>query len=572
MESDVLFLADLPPHFAEPGIDISAGSPLATTFLSFSSSTLRYDKVRWLDESGRERLRVNNNGVAQLVPASALQDKASRSFFTDTRGMRKGQVYLSELDLNVDEGMIERPFRPTLRAVAPVYYGGAPQGAVVLNARMQDMLENLKDERERTNLGVYLVSAQGSWILGPDPADDWSWQLGSPQRLLPNTNPDLWRAMQRREAGIWRGWQFSTLRAGLAERNDATRARQAGALGIRVLVREDGHALTNAATRGKILLLALTLFSLWLTISLIFRIARGMAAESLHLHELQDANAALTLANERLQRVRDDLARAERLSSLGMMVAGVAHEMNTPLGSALLALSTAQDNVTALKHRVEQGLRRSDLNAFIVQTSEAVKLATLELRRSSRLVQRFKQVAVDRSTLQRRRFDLAEVILDSDPRLRSRDYGGRIAFELKLAQGLAMDSYPGPIEQVISNLVSNALTHAFAQDESGVLVVSAQADGEAFVQVSIADSGGGISAGNLPRIFEPFFTTRRNAGGSGLGLHIAHQIVTEVLGGTIEVETQLPDPQNLAASHGTRFILRLPRYAPGHAQDGTRRP
>lgn len=564
LESDVLFLADLPPRFAAPGTDIAADSPLATTFLSFSSSTRRYDKVRWLDETGRERLRVNNHGIARFVPAPALQDKAGRSFFTDTRGLRRGQVYLSELDLNVDDGVIERPFRPTLRAVAPVYYNGQPRGIVVLNARMQDMLDRLVEERERTGFGVYMVSARGSWILGPDPADDWAWQLGSSQRLLPDTDPDLWRAMQRRPAGTWRGWQFSTLRAQLVDHDSAARAMQAGALDIRVLVREDGGALTFAATRWKLMLLALTLFSVWLTVTLIFRVARGMAAESLHLQKVQEANAALTLANERLQRVRDDLVRAERLSSLGMMVAGVAHEMNTPLGSALLALSTAQDGVAALTQRIEQGLRRSDLDAFITQASAALNLATLELRRSSGLVQRFKQVAVDRTTLQRRRFDLAEAILDADPRLRNRDHG-RVAFELRLAQGLAMDSYPGPVEQVVSNLVGNALVHAFAQDEAGVVTVTAQPDGEAHVQVVIADSGAGIPAANLPRIFEPFFTTRRNAGGSGLGLHIAHQIVTEVLGGTLEVETQPFDPQNPAAPHGTRFILRLPRRAPAPA-------
>lgn len=563
MESDALFLADLPAYFAEPGVDIPADSPLATTFLSFSSSTRRYDKVRWLDEEGRERLRVNNNGHAQFASASELQDKAGRSFFTDTRGMQKAEVYFSEFDLNVDEGVIERPFRPTLRAVSPVYYGDTPRGVLVLNARMQDILDRLKEEHERTGLGVYLVSMRGSWILGPDPASDWAWQLDAPQRLLSHTHPELWRTMQRSESGLWRGWQFSTLRAGLAERDRLSlRAKQADAMGIRVLVRADDTVMASAVMRWKLLLLALTLFSIGLTISLVFRIARSMAAESRNLHKLEESNAALVESNERLQRVRDDLVRAERLSSLGMMVAGVAHEMNTPLGSALLALSTAQDGVVELTHRIEEGLRRSDLENFISQASEALDLATHELQRSSGLVQRFKQVAVDRTTLQRRHFDLSEAILDADARLRGREQNGRITFDLHLAPGLAMDSYPGPIEQVISNLVTNALTHGYALDEAGIVTVTAQPDGKDHVQVSVVDHGAGISSTDLPRIFEPFFTTRRGAGGSGLGLHIAHQIVTEVLGGTIHVETTSLDALHPATPRGTRFVLRLPRRAP----------
>lgn len=564
LESDVLFLSDLPAHFAQPGVDIPADSPLATTLLSFSNSTRRYDKVRWLDNRGRERLRVNNHGTAELVPTTALQDKASRSFFTDTRSMQKAEVYFSELDLNVDDGVIERPYRPTLRAVSTVYFGDTPHGVIVLNARMQDILERLKEERTRTGLGVYLLSGSGSWILGPDPADDWASQLDAPQRLLPKTNPALWSAMQRAESGVWRGWKFSTLRAGLADRGETSRAKQAGALDLRVLVRADDAMLAATTTRWKWLLLVLTLFSVALTISLILRTARGMAAESLHLQKLEEANAALRVANERLQRVRDDLVRAERLSSLGMMVAGVAHEMNTPLGSSLLALSTVQDGVSELTRKIESGLRRSDLDAFIKQASEALDLAAHELRRSSGLVQRFKQVAVDRTTLQRRRFDLSQVILDADPRLRGRDYGGRVTFQLELEPGLEMDSYPGPIEQVISNLITNALTHAYEPDQAGLVIVCAQRHGDAHVEVSVVDSGAGIRDADLPRVFEPFFTTRRSKGGSGLGLHIAHQIVTEVLGGTIRVRSRGIDQAGAGTITGTSFTLRLPRHAPTH--------
>nr|WP_225540612.1 HAMP domain-containing sensor histidine kinase [Xanthomonas sp. XNM01] len=122
-----------------------------------------------------------------------------------------------------------------------------------------------------------------------------------------------------------------------------------------------------------------------------------------------------------------------------------------------------------------------------------------------------------------------------------------------------MDSYPGPLEQVVSNLLSNALAHAWPQGGPGRIRIRAAADGSDHVRIEVDDDGRGIPAEDLPRIFEPFFTTRRNRGGTGLGLHIVHQIVTEVLGGTIEVRSRTSDT---GGGRGTRFVVRLPRVGP----------
>ncbi|HBN55071.1 MAG TPA: histidine kinase, partial [Stenotrophomonas sp.] len=215
---------------------------------------------------------------------------------------------------------------------------------------------------------------------------------------------------------------------------------------------------------------------------------------------------------------QQELARAERLSSLGLMVAGVAHEMNTPLASAQLALGTLRDGIARLQVQVQAGLRRSELDGFLAEAGGACTLADGELRRTAALVQRFKQVAVDRASLERRRFELAEVLLDADPRLRRSGSIDGIALELDLEPGIAMETYPGPLEQVVANLLNNALLHAFPGGGEGRIRLSARRDGDAWVRIEVADDGGGIAPEHLPRIFEPFYTTARNRGGTGLGL------------------------------------------------------
>jgi len=172
---------------------------------------------------------------------------------------------------------------------------------------------------------------------------------------------------------------------------------------------------------------------------------------------------------------------------------------------------------------VMAGLRRSELDSFLDEATDACTLADGELRRTSALVQRFKQVAVDRASLERRDFDLAEVLLDADPRLRRGSLEDGIALELDLEPGIVMHSYPGPLEQVVANLLNNALLHAYPQPRRGRIRLSAHRDGQALVRIEVADDGRGIAPEHLSRIFEPFFTTARNRGGTGLGLGAAYR-------------------------------------------------
>lgn len=262
----------------------------------------------------------------------------------------------------------------------------------------------------------------------------------------------------------------------------------------------------------------------------------------------------LRQTNERLAHALEHLVQAEKLASLGNLVAGVAHELNTPLGNTLLTATHLRNRVHELQDVFKTGaMRRSELTAFIELSSDGLDLIERNLNRAAGLLANFKQVAVDQTSAQRRRFDLRktvdEVVATLMPGLRKR----RLVLVVDIPEGLELDSFPGPLEQVIANIVTNAAIHAFGPDEAGELFILAEPVGTGEIELCIRDNGCGIPPEVQGRVFDPFFTTRMGQGGSGLGLYIVYNIVTSLLGGSIEV-TSTPG--------GTCFTMRFPACAP----------
>jgi PAS domain S-box-containing protein len=270
--------------------------------------------------------------------------------------------------------------------------------------------------------------------------------------------------------------------------------------------------------------------------------------------ELAESLTQLKQAFATIELAQDELVRSEKLASLGSLVAGVAHELNTPLGNSLTVATTLTERMHEFKEAMTAGtLRRSTLNEFVDSVAMATDLLTRNLFKASELISHFKQVAVDQASAQRRPFDLAEVVaevlLTLQPLFRKTPH----RVEVDIPQGIGMDSYPGPLGQVITNLVSNAMVHGFANREAGTVHIQATADANE-VSLIVADDGCGIPPENQSRVFDPFFTTRLGQGGSGLGMHIVYSIVTRVLGGRI-VLASLP-------GEGTTFSVHIPRAAP----------
>ncbi|WLI90331.1 ATP-binding protein [Massilia sp. R2A-15] len=304
-----------------------------------------------------------------------------------------------------------------------------------------------------------------------------------------------------------------------------------------------------------------------------------MAAQAPHSHAYGEeerlvfrtlcAYGAIALDNaaayRQLKDAQSQLASQQKLAALGSLMAGVAHELNTPIGNSLLIASTMQAKTEDMEALLNgRGLRRSDLAAYLAETKTASVLVLRGLASAAELVNSFKQVAVDRTTEQRRQFNLLQVCRESVATMMNRIRGAGHEIELRIGEQIVLDSYPGPFGQVVTNFINNALVHAFGGKRGGRMVLSAETRVAGRVLFEFRDDGVGIPPEHLNRIFDPFFTTRLGQGGSGLGLSISYNIVTVLLGGQVAVSS--------GAAGGACFTLDLPLVAPrpkpgAHDQD-----
>jgi PAS domain S-box-containing protein len=282
---------------------------------------------------------------------------------------------------------------------------------------------------------------------------------------------------------------------------------------------------------------------------------RAVAALQAHEKELRSARDAAQAALRHLQETQESLIESEKLAALGRLVAGVAHEVNSPVGTSLTIASSLESKTAQFAAQAAQGsLKRSSLNNFLEVSRKASTQLVANLSHAAELVQSFKQVAVDRSSSNRRIFDLNDITAQAIKSLRAgfRDRGLTVLFECP--SDLTMNSYPGPYGQMLSNLFLNSMTHGFPDGREGTIGIEVQTSGDEEVEIRFSDDGCGMSADVRHKAFDPFFTTRRDQGCTGLGLHIVHTIVTNCLGGQVSLDS--------GPNEGTEFRIILPRVAP----------
>jgi len=258
-----------------------------------------------------------------------------------------------------------------------------------------------------------------------------------------------------------------------------------------------------------------------------------------------------------LNAAQQNLIDAERLAALGGLVAGVAHEVNNPIGISLTVASSLSRRAEMFEAelRSDSPLRRSQLEEFVRNARDAAGQLVANLHRAGELIQSFKQVAVDRSHAERRQFNLGEATDQIIASLRPVLKRSPITLSVDVPEGLVIDGYPGSYGQILTNLFLNAATHAFADGRAGAITVSARPRGAEDVEIIFADNGAGMTPDVQRQAFDPFFTTRRNEGGTGLGLHIVYNLVTQQLGGRMMLDSRL--------GQGTTFRIIMPRAAKG---------
>jgi len=271
--------------------------------------------------------------------------------------------------------------------------------------------------------------------------------------------------------------------------------------------------------------------------------------------EMRKARDSAETALRNLRETQASLIEAEKLAALGRLVAGVAHEVNNPVGISLTVASALERKTSNFAAEVARGdLRRSSLNDFLATSRDASSQLVANLNRAAELIQSFKQVAADRNYSDQRSFDLADlteqVVMSLRPGLRKHN----LTLNVECQPNLIMNSYPGPYGQVLTNLFLNAVAHAFPDGRPGTIEIQARASGKDNVEIIFSDNGCGMSLDVRRRAFDPFFTTRRDQGGTGLGLHIVYSIVTNRLGGRLDLDSE--------PGSGTRIQILLPRIAP----------
>lgn len=281
--------------------------------------------------------------------------------------------------------------------------------------------------------------------------------------------------------------------------------------------------------------------------------------DNIRLHETQEDleqhKAQLTQTLNSLKKTQEELIHTETLAALGAMVAGISHELNTPIGNALIATTALQERTRQLAAQLgAQTIRRSTLEEFIKATQEMSELALQAITQSAKLVKSFKQVAIDQTSESRRSFELKRLIDDNLANLKAGQGYDRVIMQNTVGEGLLCDTYPGPLSQVLLNLVHNAAVHGIGGRQDGRIVISAYQDKES-ISLEVLDNGQGMAPNVLAHIFDPFFTTTLGKGGSGLGLSICRRIATSVLGGSLTARS--------APGEGSCFTLTFPRMAPG---------
>ena len=276
--------------------------------------------------------------------------------------------------------------------------------------------------------------------------------------------------------------------------------------------------------------------------------------------DMQSAKDAAHAALADLKRTQANLIQAEKLASLGQLVAGVAHEINTPLGVALTTATTMGPEVERFREAAESGqLSRSVLDRFVARMGEGTRLAASNLQRAANLVHSFKQVAVDQASGDRRAFRVAEwlddLLVSLGPVLKKSGHQVMV----NCPDDVEIDTYPGALGQVLTNLIVNALSHAYTPGEHGTLTLDVETPDATTLRISFRDDGRGIAEEHQGRVFDPFFTTGRSAGNTGLGLHIVYNLVTARLGGRITLSS--------TPGAGTTFLIDLPRRAPNERSE-----
>ncbi len=505
--------------------------PAMISMFKLYSDTLQ---VRWIDEQGFEQVRLNKTADDNVVavPTDELQNKRNRYYVEAGLALVNDDVFISQIDLNVEQGKVERPFQPTLRSVIKTRLTSMGKGLLVINFDLRSLLNEVAALTE-TNIQLLVAAGEDRWIVHPDKNQLWRRDLNLEAAGIETDLPKLERLIE--DDGLAQGAEHNNLL--YAAQRIASPYKGEYSLQDIVVISQTAplviSTLKNQATLWAALLGVATGIAGVILLSLYSRHLRAVNELSVKL-ELERDNLKTTL--ERQSSLINELAETKKLSSLSIMVAGLAHELNTPVGATQLALSSQASLLDKLIENKNTGLTKSAFDNYLEQSGKSLQHARHNNQRAIELIQSFKRLTFERANNELNTFNVAQHLDDLCKSMHGLLHKQNIRLERKLPNHITLIGYAGAFSQVVQIIISNAIDHAFENMAGACLELSCEYRGRDVV-VTIRDNGKGIKADELPHIFEPFVTSKRQQEHTGLGLHMARVWIEQAFSGDIKVDS-----------------------------------
>lgn len=532
-------------------------------FLDFGIITGNISQIRWLNSQATEIYRVNfSNTQGKITPQPELQAKSARYYVTEGLKVEPPATYVSKIDLNIEQGEVVFPIEPTIRVTFKTNsHDYLFDGLIIINFNLNYLFSRLRSISDKHSK-VNILNQQGYWLLSPDRFNEFGFMFNNEKRSLGVTNPALWQRIKNKKPKhtphyldknlyTYRPLNYISAR----ELHSSTSSQEHK---VYLLINSDSILLSNAKSSALKYALLCGFILLLITIAYVYRdykyqlellkLSKQLKEEET---ELRAVNNTLSKTVKQQMQLQESLVEAQKLSSLGMLVAGVAHEMNTPIGGAIISISNAGMATEKLNECVKTGLTKSQLDEGLNTIAQNISLARVNLDKSALLVKSFKRMAVDRNNDDDVSFEITKLIDDLLITLSPQLKKSRVTLSTDYQFKGKITSRPGIISQILENLIINALTHGFKKQNHGSINISVQTEDSNHLLIVVSDTGVGINEDVQNVIFEPFYTSARGKGNTGLGLYMVHQWVTKVLGGSITLN------KTPTGDYTTQFIIKF---------------
>ncbi|MBH0017898.1 sensor histidine kinase [Pseudoalteromonas sp. NGC95] len=531
-------------------------------FLNFGLMTPNISQIRWVDMMGNERFRVNfKDGHGHVIEPKALQNKMSRYYFRQGVAIQSPDSFLSRIDLNMEYGTVTSPIEPTIRVTHRTSASDyIVDGLIIINFNLTDFFKKIRDLSSK-DTQIYIINTDSYWLFSHEPAKEWGFMLNKPNLNVKSSNRKLWdiiisqddRTVRYSDSNMYTSGKLPVLYS--KKHNEA--------LNDTIYIYIKSRDRTISEIKFSAFLYGFLFTSIFLLIGSFILYREYRYTNVLHqlFDDLQTEKAELKHVNNTLsstikqqQLLQKNLIEAQKLSSLGLLVAGVAHEMNTPIGGAIISVSNAETVIKRLCKAIETGLTKSQLEKSAHSIENNLGLARANLDKAAVLVKSFKKMAIDRNNEDFIDFNIKDVIDELLITLNSRLKNSKIKINTQFIENINIKSRPGIMSQVIENLLMNAVNHGFKKNQVGEIEIRAEKTNDE-IKITVSDTGLGIDKDKQVSIFEPFYTSARGNGNIGLGLYMVSQWVTQILNAKIELDSDPKSTEKFKTKFTITFLI-----------------